>query len=921
MSGINTITLYIYVPAGILLLIIFFIALKFNIVERFARLAASLFGRGISWLTNPELGYGTVVEAIPYRDFWQDGIVETDTHMWAGIEFKPICTDGFTADEWNKLYDDLTRLLITLPDEAVVQSYIRVENSAARAINLLKQTASKCPIRALQQVALVRMKFLYERAKDGHLKDERRFIFIGLPIKQSPFALTPPQFITKKEYTDLERNAFVNRFKETLRVRKVFGEALDKLGGKVSAVSIDTVFTEIYKRLNPKRAIKHPSPSIFYPKLYNFTDFAFRNLPRREQEALLNNYAADNDLSIFSDSPRESLCYSEIEKKENHLLIDETPTVTISVQKQNLKSFAGLLQILTRAAGIPFDYTISSSFLIGNQFAWDDKLERMQEKSEEAIDDSAQKGKTNLKQIYRGRDIANVRTQLRNNSDKVGEMSFQITIEGKDTEELYTKRDEIIGACRNMEGMEMTVERHVLPSQFISSLPCGDIRKDFRKKPSLVSHYVGLAGLTGATEGVPVGEATDVFLRADGGLFFWNPFASTFQSGMSVTCGSPGSGKSAFSNLDITSKLMNGREGVAFDFGGSTYRLCKAVGGNFIRIGENSQGLGLFDVYKRPGENYKPEELNEYGIPLEGLQFVGQILETLCLDPKNQDTSLKPALANFILEKVEKVYENRALTEEIPILEDFLREFNNCRREDREYANEIIGRLKIYGSHSAYGSMLNDKSRAPAASNRYTVFDFTSVNRDSRTRLIAALGAGRYLYRFLRKNPQKDKFFFVDELHQLKKEPIIRSLIDDYFRTARKKKVLCSVASQDPEDFVSRELGGIRSSMEVKFLFASQKLNLVKEAFELEDGLIDVLDAVSREASADYRDCLVVYPGNKVARLRLHLSSIEQRLFLGAGREKVDLKKCEADLRSVLGPNNPIDPQLWEALRASGTGE
>jgi TraG P-loop domain len=920
MSGINNITLYIYIPAAILLLIIFLIAFKFNIVERFARLFGSLLGRGASWLTNPELGYGTVVESIPYRDFWQDGVIETDTHLWAGIEFKPICTDGFTPDEWNKLYDDLTRLLITIPDESIVQSYIRVENTAQRAIKLLREIAAKCPIKSLQQVALVRMKFLYDRAKAGHLKDERRFILVGLPIKQSGFSVSAPQFISKKEFTDLERNAFVTRFKETLRNRDVFGQAFEKMGGKAYKLSIDTVFNEVYKRLNPKRAIKHPAPSIFYPKLYNFTDFAFRKLNRQEQDAMLNKYASDNDLSVFSDSPREALCYSELEKKDNHLLIDETPTVTISVQKQNLKSFAGLLQILTRSAGIPFDYTISSSFMIGNQYAWDDKLERMQEKSEEAIDDSAQKGKSNLKQIYRGRDITNVRAQLRNNSDKVGEMSFQITVEGKDSEELYTKRDEIITACRNLEGMEMTVEKHVLPSQFFSSLPCGDIRKDFRKKPSLISHYVGLAGLTGATDGVPITEATDVFLRADGGLFYWNPFASTFQSGMSVTCGGSGSGKSAFSNLDIVSKLMNGREGVAFDFGGSTYRVCQAVGGNFIRIGENSKGLGLFDVYKRAGENYKPEELNEYGIPLEGLQFVGHILETLCLDPKNQDTSLNPALTNFILEKAQKVYENRALTEDIPILEDFLREINNCRREDREYANEVIGRLKIYGSHSTYGSMLNDRSRAPESTNRYTVFDFTSVNSDSRTRLIAALGAGRYLYRFLRRNPDKKKFFFVDELHQLKKEPIVRTLIDDYFRTARKKKVLCSVASQDPEDFVSRELGGIRSSMEVKFLFATQKLNLVKEAFELEDGIVDVLDAVSREANADYRDCLVIYPGNKVARLRLHLSSIEQRLFLGAGREKVDVKQCEADLRSVIGKAE-IDPHLWEALKASGTGE
>lgn len=95
----------------------------------------------------------------------------------------------------------------------------------------------------------------------------------------------------------------------------------------------------------------------------------------------------------------------------------------------------------------------------------------------------------------------------------------------------------------------------------------------------------------------------------------------------------------------------------------------------------------------------------------------------------------------------------------------------------------------------------------------------------------------------------------------------------------------------------------------------------MQEAFELNSGMMGVLEHIAKTVSREYSECLLIYPGGNVARLKLHLNPVEQRLCLGAGREKMSSERSIQYLKSVL-KNIAIDDDLLAGLQEeSAMGE
>ncbi len=76
--------------------------------------------------------------------------------------------------------------------------------------------------------------------------------------------------------------------------------------------------------------------------------------------------------------PRETLCFTNVEGKEDYFVLSSLPCTTVSLQPLPKKVFAGLMQVLTRSFDIEFPREVSTHIELGNWVASDDCFERKQ---------------------------------------------------------------------------------------------------------------------------------------------------------------------------------------------------------------------------------------------------------------------------------------------------------------------------------------------------------------------------------------------------------------------------------------------------------------------------------------------------------------------------------------------------------------
>ncbi len=484
---------------------------------------------------------------------------------------------------------------------------------------------------------------------------------------------------------------------------------------------------------------------------------------------------------------------------------------------------------------------------------------------------------------------------------------------------LMRRRDSMLTVMRSLRGLEGVYEHHVPLDQWVSSLVCG-AGKDVRKKPCLTRHAASLMSFTGGPVGMPFKDAIDIFTRPDGGLFYWNPRAEIMNSGMSLLCGESGSGKSGGLNRQRSTLLMAGYRGVTIDFGGSSFRLCRAVGGDYLDITDarKVKGLGLFSIRPQPGEEFSADELSPEGLPLDRLGNVQLMLEILCLDPtKPKESALPPEMVDVLNRAVAQTYER--LVTETPVIDDFIRTLELAGNKDIDLAKVLAARLRIFATQGALGRFLNDRSTALPIDRLYTVFDFRGALDDPRMMLIAALAVNAYLNRFIRHQRQIPKFVDIDELQQIKDSPLMRKIIDRIFRTVRKLNGLCSAASQSPDDFETAEMRGIAASCEVKWLFRTNQIKKAAEVFELNQGAQYELEELRTTTTAGFRDVVLIWPGGGCARLRLKMGKLDQRILLGAGREPAAQEDALLEATKY-APGGLVPLGLREAILSDALG-
>jgi hypothetical protein len=731
-----------------------------------------------------------------------------------------------------------------------------ISNDFAEPRAILERQLDACRDEVWHALLRARCAHLGAEAAAGRARITRTRVLVGRRLPKTlatRFSLRA--LLTPADWTDATDAEWEGTRADAAAARAALAAALKPTGATARELSGEEIAAMLYARLNPERARRHPAPAL-----------------------------------AAGDNPRDVLCFTSAEVLPGGVILwGETPGATISLKRLPTRTYPALLETLTRSPEIDFPFEVSSHFLVEDALRADEALERQEAYAANALDQQRLPNKAELVKLA---NLAEIRTVTRVGEERLVTLGLGLTVFAPTRDELRARCDRLLTELRRCEGMEGLADRHSAMSQHLATLP-GQAPSDARATRALSRDAAALAGWTGGPRGVAAADARLIFQRPDGGVFYFDPAARALKSGMALVCGGTGSGKSTLMGFLALAHLAAGRGGVIFDYGGSYRRLAVAAGADSIDVADpkRAAGLGLLAIAPHAGEEFAPEDLTPEGLPIERLQHVCNVLETLCLDPQGGDRALPPPLRAHLQQRVALAYANKGT--ETPTLDYLIRSLRLSREgRERDFGEELAARLAVYAAAGPLGRFFHDSGERPAAG-PLAVFDFRSVRGDARLMQVATLAVETHLHRFTATGRAVPKFLIADELQEIARFPVIITCLDRAFRTARKNSVLCLVGSQAPTDFQRPGLDALAVNCEVKWLY-EMDADLARRTFNLTVGEAKLVGRL-RTHGPDYRDCALLSPLGPVA-LRLRFSAAELRLLAGAttGAERVTVADAAA---------------------------
>lgn len=957
-----------FIPTLIVILVLAIVVERTGLLNFLLEKIGKIGYWAIKWLFAIEGSWGSLAHKLAYRDFYDDIVETKNGWFWVGVEIIPFPTDGLSNKDKNRLTVSINNFYTILPPNTKIQQICKIDTDASMANTVFNRIAKSNLKNVFAPLQIARRNYLLKAGHKGQIKTTKTYIFFGREASEvaieSTFlrsAITSIKSLyNPKPFLDIERAEFIRVKEELSRIRETFINNYNSVWGTddvVRKVSSAEIYHLAWTSLNPELAQSHPSPS--YPSQkdknkpsssnngYGNNNGYGSNNSHGNNNGHSNKSTTDSNLNsnltpnpnlspnpyedeelenfptLLKDNARQSLCETDIKVEKDYLLFNDKFCMTVSLAKHPTTANGLMTENLYRDSQISFPITISSHYHTSDKNHINHRLAKKQNRLRAAMRRSTTNPDT-VEDLQNDQYSALIRL-LNTQNLAIGELGFSVSFLADSKSELYRRRDLVISAIQSMNGCRVTPERHCALNLHLTTLPCtphgiaGDSTGDFRRRLSLSREAVAFSPWTSSPKGVSPIEAFDIFQGREGNLLPWgtDPRNRRFRNGMAAIIGKSGSGKSAFLNKLRISWLSSGRVGVSIDYQNSARRVARAVDGLVIDVSKpNLRGLGLFAIRPRANEYFEASELTEEGLPKDRVLAVNEMLEIFCLDDptKPQESRLDPEMIAVLNKAVLKTYAR--LLRETPIIDDFIATLRKLPGQDGELGRKLAARLELFAKNSGLGHWLNDRSE-PLPINGYVVFDFGYVN-NARLKLVAAMALVMYLERFIHANPTIAKFLDIDELGEICKEPILARIIDRLVRTARKKNAVVTVSSQDPRDFdTNKELRGIMSSCEIKYIFELVDAELAAKTLKLTPGQYKAIKTL-KPATKDFSEFLLTYPsaapGGGSAVIRMKYCPAEARLVAGAGFELATYEEALADVQAS---KLPIHPSLNAAFQTT----
>lgn len=271
-----------------------------------------------------------------------------------------------------------------------------------------------------------------------------------------------------------------------------------------------------------------------------------------------------------------------------------------------------------------------------------------------------------------------------------------------------------------------------------------------------------------------------------------------------MIAGSSGSGKSVCTNLVLLQKMAGGARCVGIDIGGSYFKLCHVLGGNYITMDLDSTNNRMNFLYAPPGSVPGEEEIIQNAL----------LIERMVIENDRDQLTKEDRL--LLTDCIRQAYLAKYQQGEEVILWDVQKILANQSSPD---ARSLANRLRIWCKGGSYGNLFDGASTV-SARNPFTVFDFTRRKDDRDVGPVMMMVAIRFAQTMTREYAAQDKIFFIDEGWTLMASPICAQFLEEAARTYRKYGIAIMFISQGITEWGAlRNSEAIRDSISTYFLF------------------------------------------------------------------------------------------------------
>lgn len=335
-----------------------------------------------------------------------------------------------------------------------------------------------------------------------------------------------------------------------------------------------------------------------------------------------------------------------------------------------------------------------------------------------------------------------------------------------------------------------------------------------------------------------------------------------------------GSGKSYLVKLEVLRSLMFDAEIIVVDPENEYEHLCKAVGGEQITFGFNSQSkINPFDL----AQIYE-EGLNELNQKILSLHSLFKIIMGN-LNPSEEAILDRSLILAYQMKGITQ--DPQTQTKEPPLMEDLYKTLIGM--EDPQ-ARSLADRLEKYVKGSFVG-VFDQKSNV-TLKNPFTVFSLRDM--EAALRPIAMFIILDFIWTRIRRELKK-RILVVDEAWFMMRTPDSAEFLNSIAKRARKYFLGVTTVTQDVEDFLKDDIGKAiitNSSIQILMKQHPAAIDKVAQVFYLSEGEKQFLLACGIGEG-------LFFAGNNHVAMKVIASSQEHQLITSKPEEILARKKQE----------------------------
>ena len=459
--------------------------------------------------------------------------------------------------------------------------------------------------------------------------------------------------------------------------------------------------------------------------------------------------------------------------------------------------------------------------------------------------------------------------QLVKGVERFFQFGLYITIPADSLEEL----NEVTRGVESTLASLLIIPKHAtlqMEEGFKSTLPtCLDYLNITRNMDttSLATTFPFASSELTANEGILYG-----INEHNGSLIVFDRF--TLENYNSVVFAKAGAGKSYMVKLEVLRSLMFDSEIIIIDPENEYENLCRAVGGEYITFGFNSQAkVNPFDLSQviEPGEN----ELNQKILSLHSLFKV--IMGNL--NPTEEAILDRALVTTYQMKGITQ--DPKTQTKEPPLMEDL---YKSLLGMENPQARLLADRIEKYVKGSFVG--IFDQRSNVDIKNAFAVFSLRDL--EATLRPIAMFIILDFIWTRIRKELKK-RILVVDEAWFMMQTIDSANFLNSIAKRARKYFLGVTTITQDVEDFLKNDIGKsivTNSSIQVLMKQHPAAIEKVGQTFYLSEGEKQFLLA------CDIGEGLF-FAGNNHVAMRVVASPQEHELVTSKPEEILALKKAQ----------------------------